>query len=552
MEVKQQCLRTASNRKGVWESLERRREAIERRGCEAIQRMWRQHARRVRANAEWQTHLAVEADRRQRQLEEERRQAWENEASKKASQAAQQALRERKQQQQWQEHRLQSVTVLQETPCRPAVFESSYANVVREAKRAQEAAQAATAGQDRAWRLHCQALEKEVRLAARTAAPERSMPHDANRINCPPPPVVQAWPVDGDISEERLEETTPAKPAHLHPGAFPVCSPIPDRSGVERAGAGASCGSASAHIARRVVPRLAGLADYAMRAFLTEPVPKKYGAIRCRVARKEGGGWNPMASSVYGMHHIEGGMVFMMSATRQPLSRTANYYISASPYLETTKDTRDYMGKLRASDGSGRAYVLYDDGVSPRRSSKDRRRGLFSRKELARVVFSATQDAADGPRSMEAFLPGPAERHHAGDINTYHHPWDDVMHLRDRKPRYDRTVGAYVLDFPNSTSKLSIKNVQLVVADDHARGYPAGDNNQRNVVWENRRSGNMSRRRRGWGVEGSEQRGERWAQGTMLLSFGKSGTDEFALDFRHPLSPMQAFGMALAALDTSV
>ncbi|CAB1104757.1 unnamed protein product [Ectocarpus sp. CCAP 1310/34] len=481
----------------------------------------------------------------------QRYRAWEKEASKKASQMELQALQEREKQQHWQEHRLQSVTVLQETPCRPAVFDSSHANVVRETKRAQEAAQAATAGHDRAWRLHCQALEKEARLEAGTAAAERNMLDDTNRMNCTPPPVVQAWPIDDDVNEERLEETAATETAHRHRGALPMCSPIPDRSEVERAGAGASSGSASAHVAKRVVPRLAGLADYAMRAFLTEPVPKKYGAIRCRVERKEGGGWNPMASSVYGMHHIEGGMVFMMSATRQPLSRTANYYISASPYLETTKDTIDYMGKLRARDGSGRAYVLYDDGVSPRRSSKDRRRGLFSRKELAKVVFSATQDAADGPRSMEAFVPSPAERYQVGDVETYNHPWDDVIHLRDRKPRYDRHVGAYVLDFPNSTSKLSIKNVQLVVADDHARGYIGGDNNKRNVVWEDRGSRNISRRRT-WDVDGGEQRGKWWAQDTMLLSFGKSGMDEFALDFRYPLSPMQAFGMALAALDTSV
>lgn len=89
-------------------------------------------------------------------------------------------------------------------------------------------------------------------------------------MNCTPPPVVQAWPVDDDISEERLEETTAAETAHRHRGALPMCSPIPDRSEVERAGAGASSGSASAHVAKRVVPRLAGLADYAMRAFLTE------------------------------------------------------------------------------------------------------------------------------------------------------------------------------------------------------------------------------------------------------------------------------------------
>lgn len=92
----------------------------------------------------------------------------------------------------------------------------------------------------------------------------------STRMNCPPPPVVQAWPVNDDINEERIEETTAAKPAHRHRDTLPVCSPIPDRSEVERARAGASCGSASAHVARRVVPRLAGLADYAMRAFLTE------------------------------------------------------------------------------------------------------------------------------------------------------------------------------------------------------------------------------------------------------------------------------------------
>lgn len=36
-----------------------------------------------------------------------------------------------------------------------------------------------------------------------------------------------------------------------------------------------------------------------------------------------------------------------------------------------------------------------------RRSSNDRRQGLFTRIELARVVFTKTELAADGPRSME-------------------------------------------------------------------------------------------------------------------------------------------------------
>lgn len=41
-------------------------------------------------------------------------------------------------------------------------------------------------------------------------------------------------------------------------------------------------------------------------------------------------------------------------------------------------------------------------------------------------------------------------------------------------------------------------------------------------------------------------------EGSSLLSLGKTAADEFGLDFRWPLSPLQAFGMALAALDTNI
>lgn len=57
--------------------------------------------------------------------------------------------------------------------CRAAaVFDSSHANAVREAQRAQEAARAAAAdaaaaaAEEEAWRLHRQAAEHEARLAA--------------------------------------------------------------------------------------------------------------------------------------------------------------------------------------------------------------------------------------------------------------------------------------------------------------------------------------------------------------------------------------------------
>lgn len=127
------------------------------------------------------------------------------------------------------------------------------------------------------------------------------------------------------------------------------------------------------------------------------------------------------------------------------------------------------------------------------------------------------------------------------------------------KPSCARQVGSYVLDFPDPASKLSVKNVQLVLAADDGphllREQRQGSNtsgagNNRRVAWEDQ-SGNASSRRRGWKEE--EEESGRWAgEEDTLMSFAKSDTDEFALDIRWPLTPIQAFGMALAALDTSI
>lgn len=116
-----------------------------------------------------------------------------------------------------------------------------------------------------------------------------------------------------------------------------------------------------------------------------------------------------------------------------------------------------------------------------------------------------------------------------------------------------RQVGSYVLDFPDPASKLSVKNVQLVLAD---------DDGPRHIHESIRRT---FRRTNGCGGEG--MRAEREHQpgrkddvmgrhlsgnGETMLSLAKLDPDDFALDFRWPLTPMQAFGIALAALDTSI
>lgn len=119
---------------------------------------------------------------------------------------------------------------------------------------------------------------------------------------------------------------------------------------------------------------------------------------------------------------------------------------------------------------------------------------------------------------------------------------------------------AYVLDFPDcTTTNLSVKNVQLVLADSDDVNLRqkilrrVSSDEEICVARDENGTPSPPRQRRGEGRQGEgNEQGRDDGGDLVLLSFGKSGTDEFALDFRWPLSPMQAFGLALAALDTSI
>lgn len=116
-----------------------------------------------------------------------------------------------------------------------------------------------------------------------------------------------------------------------------------------------------------------------------------------------------------------------------------------------------------------------------------------------------------------------------------------------------------MLDFPGHTSKLSVKNVQLELAEGsdvtwkqrRNKHHHQGDDDNRPVAATNNTTTGKPPRRRGreagaaevWGGEDDD---------SLLLSLGKTATDEFGLAFRGPLSPLQAFGIALAALDTKI
>jgi tubby-related protein 1 len=80
----------------------------------------------------------------------------------------------------------------------------------------------------------------------------------------------------------------------------------------------------------------------------------------------------------------------------------------------------------------------------------------------------------------------------------------DMVQLINKPPKWNEAVGAYVLNFNGRVTMASVKNFQLVQADDHER---------------------------------------------VVLQFGRVGKDLFTMDMMWPLSPLQAFLSCLSSFD---
>ena len=94
------------------------------------------------------------------------------------------------------------------------------------------------------------------------------------------------------------------------------------------------------------------------------------------------------------------------------------------------------------------------------------------------------------------------------DTHTVHwtyRDYQDIIVAINKPPRWNDAVAAFVLDFAGRVTVASVKNFQLT--DDIEEELSA----------------------------------------RPLLQFGRVAKDEFTMDFRHPISPVQAFAFALTS-----
>ena len=304
-----------------------------------------------------------------------------------------------------------------------------------------------------------------------------------------------------------------------------------------------------------------------MKSFVTKPVPLRAGIVECYILRKKDGEKQSKMYPTYELYTKEGDL-FLLTAKRRTGNKTSNYLIS---YVKGDLDRHSpaYLGKVR-SNFMGTEYHIYDNGIreediEPCNPSSQIRR------ELGVITYASNFLRSKGPRRMNVGLPalrtkyeirrkkrdrrreqeeeeegpwrgkydegeekdtsmnqqdqemiaeiweekrenqtmlsalkGGVRRERGSDGSEPHEP---LLEFVNKYPRWNASVGAYVLNFNGRVTMASVKNFQLV----------------------------------------DPEEGEK-----VCLQFGRVGEDEFTMDFSYPFSPLQAFAVCLSSFDSKI
>ncbi|KAJ3030589.1 UNVERIFIED_CONTAM: hypothetical protein HDU68_008482 [Siphonaria sp. JEL0065] len=243
-----------------------------------------------------------------------------------------------------------------------------------------------------------------------------------------------------------------------------------------------------------VVPALAP-------TFLTNPklfsrIPQDF-LLKCRVQRKKN-----LLDKTHPTFYLynETDDKFLLAARKRKKSATVNYLISTSQD-DLSKDSTHYIAKLKANFQRTN-FILHDARFYNKNSNG---KGL---KEIACVSYVRPSKTVL-PRELNVAIPAIAIEENSdsatkdimADIKSQNK--DKLLFLKNKPPRWNETTQSHCLNFGGRVTQPSIKNFQLV-------------------------------------MEGTE---------TIILQFGRCGPDVFSLDVRYPMTPIEAFAVALTTFD---
>lgn len=282
-----------------------------------------------------------------------------------------------------------------------------------------------------------------------------------------------------------------------------------------------------------------GLDDSArMREFLTSPCPKEAGTIQCYIRRHKAG----TKKSLFPEYrvYLKEGDTFLLTSKKRKNKKTANYLISMGRN-DFDKASDNIVGKLR-SNFLGTEFQMYDAGRNPNSSTAyfDERSDVPIRSELGAVVYSSNLIGSRGPRQMQVCINRidddtgkstkawqPAHRDEEM-IQCFKHRVPAALRhlvvLENKEPQWNEDLGAHVLNFNGRVTQASVKNFQLI--DKSTHHHEEGRLDKRGKA--NNRTNKSD---------------------AVILQFGRVAKDDFTLDFQWPLTPVQAFAIALSSCD---
>ncbi|XP_048203269.1 tubby-related protein 1 isoform X2 [Perognathus longimembris pacificus] len=246
------------------------------------------------------------------------------------------------------------------------------------------------------------------------------------------------------------------------------------------------------------------------REFVLRPAPQGR-AVRCRLTRDKKGMDRGMYPS-YFLHLDAQKKVFLLAGRKRKRSKTANYLISSDP-TNLSRGGENFVGKLR-SNLLGNRFTVYDSGQNPQRGAGGADADSL-RQELAAVIYETNVLGFRGPRRMTVIIPGmnsdnervPIRPRNASDgllVRWQNKTLESLIELHNKPPVWNEDSGSYTLNFQGRVTQASVKNFQIVHADD---------------------------------------------PDYIVLQFGRVAEDAFTLDYRYPLCALQAFAIALSSFD---
>ncbi|EDV19714.1 uncharacterized protein TRIADDRAFT_33067, partial [Trichoplax adhaerens] len=235
--------------------------------------------------------------------------------------------------------------------------------------------------------------------------------------------------------------------------------------------------------------------------------------IKCRISRDKKG----VDRGIYPTYYLhlereDGKKIFLMAGRKRKKSKTSNYLIS-NDATDLSRNGESFVGKLR-SNLIGTRFTVYDNGINPAKGSVGID-GSSNREELAAIIYDTNVLGFKGPRKMTILIPGMDANQERVAVRprnaneTLLERWksgrmDNLLELHNKAPEWNDNTQSYVLNFHGRVTQASVKNFQVV--HDNDVDY-------------------------------------------IIMQFGRVSEDAFTMDYKYPLSALQAFAISLSSFD---